>query len=78
MKSLYFLRIGTDDLERARPYRTRAAALGAFSDVARELDQYGQAIDATVHRAPSRAELAEYPDFVLSLGPRGGLRVVAA
>jgi hypothetical protein len=71
----YFLRLDDGALESARPYRTRAAALAAFGHTARELARYGQDIAATVHMAPSRAELAEYPDFCLSLGPRGGVQV---
>ncbi len=78
MKTRYFLRLGSDELELARPYRTRADALAAFLADARELARYGQDLAATVHLAPSRAELAEYPDLVLSLGPRGGLRVELA
>ena len=74
----YYLRIGADELELARPYRTRAAALAAFGHAARELAQYGQDLGASVHLAASRAELAEYPDLVLSLGPRGGVRVERA
>ena len=75
MARRYFLRLGSDDLDQARPYRTRAAAVAAYGHAARELARYGQALDGSVHLAPSRAELAEYPDLVLSLGPRGGLRV---
>lgn len=74
MSARYFLRLGSDDLDQARRYRTRAAALAAYGYAARELAEYGQAIDASVHIAPSRAELDEYPDLVLSLGPRGGIR----
>ena len=50
----------------------------AFLEVARDLDRYGQAIEATLHIAPNRDEIAEYPDFVLSLGPRGGLKIEGA
>lgn len=78
MKTRYFLRLGDDSLDLARPYRTRAAALAAFAEVARELDRYGQSIAATVHLAAARDELAEYPDFVLNLGPRGGVQVQRA
>jgi hypothetical protein len=74
----YYLRIGDDDLGRARSYRTRADALAAFGHVARELARYGQDIGASVHLAASRAELAEYPDLVLSLGPRGGIQAERA
>jgi hypothetical protein len=78
MKNLYFLRIGEDYLEDARAYQTKRGAVAAFGRVARELDQYGQKIDASIHIAPRPADTVEYPDFVLSLGPRGGVRVESA
>lgn len=78
MSARYYLRLGSDDLDQARRYRTRADAVAAYAYAARELAEYGQALDASVHLAPGRAELAEYPDLVLSLGPRGGVRVERA
>jgi hypothetical protein len=78
MKALYFLRIDNDPLELARFYKSRAAALQVFRAIAEELAGYGQSCSATIHMAPSISELAEYPDMVLSLGPRGGLRVEVA
>ena len=78
MSARYFLRLGSDDLDQARRYRTRAAAVAAYGHAARELAEYGQDLDASVHLAPTRAELVEYPDLVLSLGPRGGVRVERA
>ena len=74
----YYLRMGADDLDQARPYRTRAAALAAFAAAARELARYGQDLTATVHLATSRAELAEYPELWVQLGPRGGVQVERA
>ena len=78
MSARYFLRMGSDDLDQARRYRTRADAVAAYRYAARELAEYGQDLDASVHLAPTRAELVEYPDLVLSLGPRGGVRVERA
>jgi len=78
MKTRYYLRIGSDDLDQARRYRTRADAVAAYGYAARELAEYGQDLGASIHLAPTRAELAEYPDLVLSLGPRGGIRVERA
>ena len=78
MSARYFLRMGSDDLDQARRYRTRADAVAAYGYAARELAEYGQDLDASVHLAPTRAELVEYPDLVLSLGPRGGVRVERA
>ena len=78
MKDFYFLRIGTDTLGEALAYHSKREAVAAFGRVARELDQYGQTIDATVHMAPRPSAVVEYPDFILTLGPRGGVRVEAA
>lgn len=78
MSARYFLRMGSDDLDQATRYRTRADAVAAYGYAARELAEYGQDLDASIHLAPTRAELAEYPDLVLSLGPRGGVRVERA
>ena len=78
MSARYFLRMGSDDLDQARRYRTRADAVAAYGYAARELAEYGQDLNASVHLAPTRAELVEYPDLVLSLGPRGGVRVERA
>ena len=69
-----FLRYSTDYDEYER-HATKADACAAFSETAEELDRYGQRIEASLHMAPSEDEIAEYPDFVLSLGPRGGLVV---
>ena len=78
MSARYFLRLGSDDLDQARRYRTRADAVAAYGHAARELAEYGQDLDASGPGAPTRAELVEYPDLVLSLGPRGGVRVERA
>lgn len=70
----YYLRMGSDYLDQAVGFTTKAAALGEFESTARELDRYGQRIEASLHIADSKDALQEYPDFVLSLGPQGGLR----
>ena len=74
----YYLRFQNDYLEDAVGYRSKTAALEVFRDTAAELSRYDQQVEATIHIAPRRAEIAEYPDFVLSLGPRGGVRCEAA
>jgi hypothetical protein len=68
-----YLRIGSDYLDDAVRYPTLGAAKDAYRDCAYQLDRFGQSIEASIHIAPSKAELAECPDFVLTLGPRGGL-----
>jgi len=68
-----FLRIGNDSLDDAVRHPSLTAVKVAYMDVARDLDRFGQRIEATIHIANNRDSLAEYPDFVLSIGPRGGL-----
>jgi len=70
-----YLRIGSDYLEDAKRYASKSASVAAFLEVARELDRYGQRIEASLHYARTKAELVEYPDLILSLGPRGGLKI---
>ena len=77
-KKYWFLRIGDDYLDDAKRYSTRATAVWRFQQVAQELASYGQEIQASLHAAPSREALAEYPDFVLALGPRGGIQLQRA
>lgn len=77
-RPLYWVREGADALERAAPYYSKRDALAAFQDTATDLARYGQRHAASLHIAESRDTLSEYPDCVLSLGPRGGLQCVAA
>ena len=70
-----FLCFSTDTLDEAKKCQSIEFAKGEFMAVAEELARYGQTIEATVHIARRRSEVAEYPDYVLSLGPRGGLKV---
>jgi hypothetical protein len=74
-KKYWFLRIGSDYLEDAKRYSTKATAIYKFKQIAEELARYGQEIEASLHAAPSRDAVNEYPDFVLVLGPRGGVQV---
>jgi len=71
MKNFWYLRIGDDTLEEALRFAKKVDAVSEYRRVAKELAQYGQAIDASLHIAPSRAEVVEYPDFVLSLNESG-------
>ena len=73
-----YLRIDTDTLHDAIGYPTVRAAVTAFRRAAEDLDNYSQACEASIHLAPTRSELVEYPDYVLALGPRGGVRVERA
>ena len=59
----------------AIPCASLADARRDFSDTARELGRFGQAISASVHIAETHADAAEYPNFILSVGPRGGVLV---
>lgn len=73
-----YLRQGDDYLEDAKLMPSLQAAKDEFESTARELDRFGQKIEATIHIYDPRVNDApfchEYPDYVLSLGPKGGLR----
>ena len=77
-----YLRIGDDCLDQAQPCDSIKAARAEFEAVARELDGYGQRIEASLHRycrdLPGPVHADEYPDYVLRLGPRGGVRMERA
>lgn len=75
MRNFYYLRMGQDYLDEAVRYPTKHAAVSAYRETMEELWRYGQSIEATIHISPSKDEIAEYPDFVLSRGERGGVRI---
>ncbi len=69
-----YLLSSDDRLEDAVRYDSKKWAVKAFKADAEELALYNQRHEASLHYANSKAELQEYPDFVLSLGPRGGVK----
>ena len=70
-----YLRIDNDTLDEARLYPTMRAAIDAYAETARELARYDQACVASLHFARNADELDEYPDRILSLTPRGAVKV---
>lgn len=78
MARRYYLRIGNDSVEQAERHATKAGAVDSYRRCAEELDRYGQAIEVSIHIAAKRSEVVEYPDYVLSLGLRGGVKVEQA
>jgi len=68
-----YLREGSDYLEDAVRFKSIYEAKEAFFITAKDLDRYGQKHEAAIHIADTMDEVVEYPDYVLSLGPRGGL-----
>jgi len=78
MKRMYWLREGSDYLDDAKPYPTKQAAIDAYAEAARNLARFDQAHEASIHIAETADDIAEYPDYVLRLGPRGGVVVEAA
>lgn len=74
----FFLQFQSGTPEKPERHASLKDAKAAFLEVATELAQHGQSIVATVHIAPTRYEIAEYPDYALSLGPRGGVRCTKA
>lgn len=77
-KPLFFLVLMHDRLDESVPYASKAAAVREFRAVARELARYGHGVEASIHVAGSRDELNEYPNWVLSVGVRGGIVVEVA
>lgn len=79
-KAIYWLRIGTDYLDDAVGYESKRAAIAAYREVVDEFSRFGNMPpDASVHITFSPADDPdEYPDFVLSQGPRGGVRIEGA
>lgn len=73
-----YLRTGNDYLADAVGYPSKTAAVAAFAATARELARYGMPIEASVHMVAPGARPDEYPDFLLSVGPRGGVKVERA
>lgn len=69
-----FLREGRDYLEDARKFRSIGEAKDAYLRSACELAGYGQRHEASIHIAKTMEEVVEYPDYVLALGPNGGLK----
>lgn len=69
-----FLRLGADTLMAAQHFQSKAAAVEAYAKAARNLARFSQYIEASLHYAKNTDKLNEYPDFVLSIGPRDGIR----
>lgn len=73
-RPLYYLIFDGDSIDRVTGYPNKASAIYAFAKAARQLRGFGQELGAALHIAECRANVVEYPDFVLSIGPRGGIR----
>lgn len=70
-----FLRIGNDYLEDAERCKSIAYAIGEYRAVAEESARFGnEPPEASIHIARTKAELQEYPDFVLSYTARGAVK----
>lgn len=70
---IVYLRFADDYLADSIRFKSKKTAVEYFANTARELARYGQKIEATLHVGQSLEEIVEYPDFILSLGPRGGI-----
>lgn len=70
----YYLCLGDDSLDVAARHVTLRDAVATFRVIADDLGRIGQRIQATVHIAAKRSECDEFPDYILYVGPRGGVR----
>ena len=75
-----YIRFDNQYLEDAELCDSITEAKRYFADTARDLGRYyGQKVTASLHlydrRVTEGKHCQEYPDFLLSVGPRGGVRV---
>ncbi len=70
-----FLRIGSDYLDEAEPFDSIHSARDEAERVIRQLGGFGQHIEASIHIAARKDDLVEYPDYVITPGPRGGIQI---
>jgi hypothetical protein len=54
-------------------YDSLGDAKEAFFEAATSVGRYGQNLEASLHIAESEDFIHEYPDYILSLTPRGAL-----
>lgn len=69
-----YLRIDSDYLVDALPHSSIESAKNEYERIARQLENFGQRCEASIHIAKNKNDLQEYPNYLLALGPRGGLR----
>ena len=67
-----YLRIGSELLNEAEIFATKKEAIAHFTAQAKGLYRYGQRLEGTLHY-PYKGAIAEYPDYILSVGKRGGI-----
>ena len=73
--AICYLRFGNQYLEESERYASITKAVKDYRRYAQESMRHGCTLDAaTLHIAANHEELHEYPDWMLSVGPRGGLR----
>lgn len=57
------------------PMQSISYAIGQYRATMEELARYGQRIEASIHIAKTIDTVDEYPDIVLTPGPRGGVTI---
>ena len=66
----WFLRVGGDTYEQMEQHKTLKDAKDSYFAGASQLARWGHELDAAVYRGCD----SDYPDYVLSIGPKGGLK----
>jgi hypothetical protein len=74
----YFLRTGTEYLEKAKPFTSKQKAVDAYAEQARNLRRFGQRLDGFIHCAEAAHQMKDEPDFRLTLTPRGAVNIERA
>ena len=69
-----YLRVATDYLEDAYRAASIKDAVSEYRAIVDECNRFGNTSpEATIHIPDEKGNVHEYPDFILSAGPRGGV-----
>lgn len=74
----YVMRYADSPREEVTRFETIDAATAAFIKRAGDLARFGQSVEASLHFLRYNGAWEEYPDYLLSIGPRGGVKRVRA
>jgi hypothetical protein len=73
-----FLRLGDDPVTEAQWCLSKGDAIDTYRRQAQALARHEQVLTGSIHIAPTLDQVVEDADFILSLGPRGGVKVEKA
>lgn len=73
--TICYLRVGSDYLDDAYKASSIKDAVAEYRAIVDECNRFGNTSpEASIHIPDQNGDVHEYPDFVLSAGPRGGVK----